>query len=270
MPWTFNPFTGTLDYYPDVTQLIDWQESVLDKDLSAPPGSPATGARYIVKATGSGAWTGQSNNIAQWDGTQWIFTTRNEGMACWVEDENIIYVYNGTSWVKMASIYAHNDLSGLQGGTSTERYHLSASQISLLVKKKELFFLADFDNDVGEYRVKTVDDTASWRFTFNVPIGATHLEINLIGWCDGDLDHADIDLFSNFAEVGEPYDAYAESDTTSEYDMTRNKVTAVDLSSVFSHLVEGSEVGSVCGLRVYQRNSQGSKIQWLGIRLRFD
>jgi hypothetical protein len=170
----------------------------------------------------------------------------------------------------MASIYAHNDLSGLQGGTSTERYHLSASQISLLVKKKELFFLADFDNDVGEYRVKTVDDTASWRFTFNVPIGATHLEINLIGWCDGDLDHADINLFSNFAEVGEPYDAYAESDTTSEYDMTRNKVTAVDLSSVFSHLAEGSEVGSVCGLRVYQRNSQGSKIQWLGIRLRFD
>ena len=35
---------------------------VLDKDLSAPPGSPTAGDRYIVGAGPTGAWSGQAGN----------------------------------------------------------------------------------------------------------------------------------------------------------------------------------------------------------------
>ena len=42
------------------------QLAVQDKDLSAPPESPASGGRYIVGASPSGAWTGRANDIAAW------------------------------------------------------------------------------------------------------------------------------------------------------------------------------------------------------------
>ena len=38
------------------------QASVIDKDLTTPPGSPAEGDCYIVAATGTGAWTGSASS----------------------------------------------------------------------------------------------------------------------------------------------------------------------------------------------------------------
>ncbi len=40
------------------------QLSVLDRDLTAPPGSPAEGARYIVAASPTGAWSGHAGDVA--------------------------------------------------------------------------------------------------------------------------------------------------------------------------------------------------------------
>src|SRR6185437_15097898 len=37
---------------------------LLDRDLTAPPPSPADGDAYLVKATATGDWTGQDGNIA--------------------------------------------------------------------------------------------------------------------------------------------------------------------------------------------------------------
>lgn len=103
---------------------IDWQDSVLDKDLTAPPSSPGTGDRYIVGVGATGAWSGHDNDIAEWNGTSWDFTTPNEGFACWVEDENVIYVYNG-SWVKMGTVIDHGNLLGL-GDDDHSQYHTDA------------------------------------------------------------------------------------------------------------------------------------------------
>ena len=36
------------------------QLAVLDRDLTAPPGSPADGARYIVGTSPTGAWSGHA------------------------------------------------------------------------------------------------------------------------------------------------------------------------------------------------------------------
>src|SRR6185312_17316238 len=37
---------------------------ILDRDLNTPPSSPADGDTYLVKATGTGAWTGQDGKLA--------------------------------------------------------------------------------------------------------------------------------------------------------------------------------------------------------------
>ena len=42
--------------------------------LSTPPGSPASGAHYLVGAAATGDWTGKGNNVALWGGAAWTFT----------------------------------------------------------------------------------------------------------------------------------------------------------------------------------------------------
>jgi len=109
------------DQIAAATGALDWQDSVLDKDLNTPPGAPGAGNRYIVAAGGVGAWAGHDDDIAEWDGAAWQFQTPNEGFACVVEDENKVYIYiAGTGWVLMASILDHGSLQGLANDDHTQ------------------------------------------------------------------------------------------------------------------------------------------------------
>lgn len=76
------------------------QLMVLDKDLSAPPGSPADGDRYIVAATGSGAWLTHTGHVAAYQDGAWAFSIPKEGWLAWVGDEELLYVYTGSAWVE--------------------------------------------------------------------------------------------------------------------------------------------------------------------------
>lgn len=64
---------------------------VVDKDLTAPPGSCADGACYIVAATATGDWAGHEGEIAIAVGTNasngWYFRIPEEGVLAWVQDE---------------------------------------------------------------------------------------------------------------------------------------------------------------------------------------
>jgi hypothetical protein len=91
---------ATLDDIP--TQSIgEWQDSVLDRAIT-PPGSPSVGDRYLIDATlgtPTGAWAGQENKIAQYNGSGWDFIEPSTGMFVSVDDENTaLYYYGGTSW----------------------------------------------------------------------------------------------------------------------------------------------------------------------------
>ncbi|HKS27379.1 MAG TPA: DUF2793 domain-containing protein [Pyrinomonadaceae bacterium] len=79
---------------------LDWQESVKDKDLAAPPASPATDDRYLILPAGAGAWAGKTNSIAEWNGTAWDFTAPDEGTAVFVEDENMAYLFVDGGWIQ--------------------------------------------------------------------------------------------------------------------------------------------------------------------------
>lgn len=98
----------------------EYQDSVKDKDLAAPPGTPAARDRYIVGASPTGAWAGRANQIAEWTGSAWSFIVPTVGMTCIVDDESKQYTYNGTSWVRtggaLQTVTAGNGLTG--GGTA--------------------------------------------------------------------------------------------------------------------------------------------------------
>ncbi len=81
-----------------VLETFCWQEPVSDKDLTAPPGSPARGNRYLVPIGATGAWAGQDNDIAWYDGVSWQFDSPSEGWRTHIKDEDADYNFNGTTW----------------------------------------------------------------------------------------------------------------------------------------------------------------------------
>jgi len=154
-----------IDYVQQFSVGLDWQDSVLDKDLDTPPASPAVGARYLVSwpaASATGLWAGHDNQLAEWNGTAWVFTPTSEGMAMWVEDEDVVYTYNGTDWVKMASVTSHNNLSSLQGGNgSDEFYHLTNAFHTALTGTKSqytVFAAPSTGTGSGEFRLLVPGD----------------------------------------------------------------------------------------------------------------
>lgn len=108
---------------------IDGFGSILDKDLTAPPGSPSTGDRYIIASVATGDWAAHEKKVAEWNGSAWVFTTPTVGAHAYIVDEAIFYLYNGThptgSWVKLSSIIVHNELSGLTTGDPHTQYVLA-------------------------------------------------------------------------------------------------------------------------------------------------
>lgn len=77
---------------------------IQDRDLTAPPGSSADGAAYLVKATATGAWAGQAGKLAISNGVNaasgWLFVTvEREGFQLYITDENTEILWNGAAWV---------------------------------------------------------------------------------------------------------------------------------------------------------------------------
>lgn len=82
--------------------------AVVDKDLAAPPGSPADEALYIVAASATGAWSGKSGQLAYWltGSVFWRFIVPRAGFTVRVLDEldasglPKLYTYTGSAWVR--------------------------------------------------------------------------------------------------------------------------------------------------------------------------
>jgi hypothetical protein len=79
----------------------------LDMGLNTPPGSPAKGDTYILGASPTGAWASQANKIAVYNGTSWIFVTRDASMIAYVNDEKIRYAFdsNESLWYPLQPIW---------------------------------------------------------------------------------------------------------------------------------------------------------------------
>lgn len=71
---------------------------ILDRDLTAPPGSPAESDLYLVAASPTGAWAGQGGKLALYLGGGWVFFTAKEGLTLYVADEDAHIVYDGSAW----------------------------------------------------------------------------------------------------------------------------------------------------------------------------
>jgi hypothetical protein len=81
---------------------LEHYESVLSR-TNTPPASPATNDLYIVGATPTGLWAGQTNNLARWDGAAWQFEAPKANESHLIESVAETWHWNGTAWVKVAT-----------------------------------------------------------------------------------------------------------------------------------------------------------------------
>lgn len=77
---------------------------VASQTLTAPPGSPAEGDRYIVGGGATGDWAGHDEEVAYYSGG-WQFLVPERGWICWVEADGDHYTYGAGSigWVPLGT-----------------------------------------------------------------------------------------------------------------------------------------------------------------------
>jgi hypothetical protein len=82
------------------------QIAVESAALSAPPGSPANGQRWIVGATPTGAWAGQADKLAAWQDGAWAFYAPQDGWTAWdrATARSLVYRASPPGWVAAAAI----------------------------------------------------------------------------------------------------------------------------------------------------------------------
>jgi hypothetical protein len=107
-------------------RLIDalLQANAIDKDLNTPPGSPTSGAMYIVGSSPDGAWASHANHLAVWTAgddltpSAWSFIIPKEGWRIWVADEDRFYQFDGSAWSSGAGVDGTLLQSTNDGGSS--------------------------------------------------------------------------------------------------------------------------------------------------------
>jgi hypothetical protein len=148
----------------DALRILDTlvQLAVLDRDLSAPPTSPAEGQRWIVKATASGAWAGHDNAIAAWQDGAWQFSAPQTGWSAFVVDEAVLLVWNGTAWSDFFSAVALQNLTLLGVGTTAD------SSNPLSAKLNNTLFVAKTvaEGGDGNLRYKLSKESAAKTLSF--------------------------------------------------------------------------------------------------------
>jgi hypothetical protein len=134
---------------------------LLDRDLTAPPPSPADGDTYLVKATATGDWTGQDGRIAFAVDGAWRFYAPFDGLTSYVVDETKLIVFDGTSWVDFISLLAFQNIPEI--GINT-----TADTTNRLAVKSTAVLLDNVGNGVqAKLNKHASGDTASLLYQTN-------------------------------------------------------------------------------------------------------
>lgn len=97
--------------------------------VTAPPGSCADGASYIIIATATGAFAGKEGQIATAVGVNaasgWLYlvlATLHEGAIAYVQDEDVDYRWSGAAWASLGANPTEATAAEFWTGTATGKY----------------------------------------------------------------------------------------------------------------------------------------------------
>ena len=125
------------------------QISVKNAALSAPPGSPADGQRWIVGPAPTGLWSGRATQIAAWQDGTWVFYAPKDGWLAWNEATLTSLIFSAGAWVSLIGAL-------LAAGVADTAFTLTDDADPT---KKAIFELAGIS--MGTTRTFTLPNTSS-------------------------------------------------------------------------------------------------------------
>ena len=153
--------------------------SVERADLGSPPDAAEEGARYVVAASGEGAWQGHDGKVAERQGDTWLFSVPEPGWMVWDKSGSTHIVFDGSAWALFAAgesgSVAAPDTLGIGGAAADATNRLAVRSPATLLTH----------DDGGSHRLvlnrEGNSDTASVVFQTGYAGGA---EFGLVGTGD--------------------------------------------------------------------------------------
>lgn len=183
------------------------QLAVLDRDLSAPPGTPAEGDRYLVKATATGGWTGHDGAVATFVDGAWTFFAAHTGWQIYVADEQIVIAWTGSAWLAVgqslnrvpmlgvlatadttnrlavksdAVLFANDDVTPGSGDIRATLSKAAAGRTASFLFQDDFSGRAEFGlTGDDDFHLKVSADGSSWADA--LVVGAAHARVGVGG-----------------------------------------------------------------------------------------
>ena len=134
------------------------QIGVLETALTAPPASPAEGARYIVAAGATGNWADHDAAIATFEDGAWRFLMPKPGWCAWSAADEAMFVFDGTVWRDL------HDLPAMLANVPSLGVNATASGPNLLTVHANaalLYAIAAADGGSGDTRLQISKEGAA-------------------------------------------------------------------------------------------------------------
>lgn len=131
------------------------QLAVKSRVLTAPPGSPAEGDRYVVAAPATGAWADKEDAVAAYTDGGWRFHVPGEGYTAWVIAERALIHFDGADWEDVP-VGSHASLLGINATADITNRLAVSSPASL--------FTHEGAGHQAKINKATAGDTASLLF----------------------------------------------------------------------------------------------------------
>lgn len=155
---------------------------ILDRDLAAPPASPADGDCYLVAAAPTGSWAGQAGNLAFSVDGGWRFYPPFAGLCAFIADELAMLVHTGAGWTDWASVVDWQNLPLLGIGTGAD----AVNKFALKSNAALFAALEAASGGTGDMRIAISKDAAAQDAGLVLQDGySTRALIGLLG--DDDL-----------------------------------------------------------------------------------
>jgi hypothetical protein len=160
------------------------QGATISKTLATPPGSPTNGDRYIVAASPTGAWSGQSNSIAVWTTDNpsspsgvWEFYSPKAGWLVYNVADTTFYSYSGSAWGALSgggggatAFTGLSDVPGSYSGAGGKAVEVNSGATALVFSAKP-FDVSVFVPGLGSNNQKLIRVKLARAVTF--PASAT-------------------------------------------------------------------------------------------------
>ena len=142
----------------------------LDNTITTPPTAPSVDDAYLIPTGSTVLWVGQTNKIATWSGSDWVYYTpvlNNKISILTGTNVGSIYTYDGTNWVVTPVLASNN-------------FTLDGNNVTSI---KKLGTISNFDLPVITNNIERLRVTS----TGNVGIGTTAptQKLEIVGSTDG-------------------------------------------------------------------------------------